>query len=347
LVSETLPNGKRWVINGNLAIEVTPINSKNLLRITSRTFALGIERLPGILCDAATIAYLLLRVSDYLEDNEEMDASEKVILLNLWVNILREEEKVEILTGKLVNANTDNPDAIVAQHSKEILLHLQSLPYEVQEIIVLHVINSTLGMARWTERGSNVNDEKDLDDYMFEVAGRVGYLITQLFAWYSLTIRRKEKEIMPLAREFGLALQTVNVIRGIREDYDRGWVYIPKKFIMDMGLTKEQLFDPEHREQALKVLDMMTDKAERHLRQALQYVKSLPWWQHGIRLGCIFPLMFAIRTLAVSRHNAQVFESESKMTRTEVKKIVLDATLWGWSNLWLDRYYQELNVAGD
>jgi farnesyl-diphosphate farnesyltransferase len=182
---------------------------------------------------------------------------------------------------------------------------------------------------------------------MFEVAGRVGYLITQLFAWYSITIRRKEKEIMPLAREFGLALQTVNVIRGIREDYDRGWVYIPQKFILDMGLTKEQLFDPEHREQALKVLDMMTDKAERHLRHALQYVKSLPWWQHGIRLGCIFPLMFAIRTLAVSRHNAQVFENEAKITRADVKKIVLDSTLWGWSNLWLERYYQELNVAGD
>jgi farnesyl-diphosphate farnesyltransferase len=209
------------------------------------------------------------------------------------------------------------------------------------------VINSTLGMARWTKQGPNVNDEKDLDDYMFEVAGRVGYLITQLFAWYSITIRRKEKEMMPLAREFGLALQTVNVIRGIREDYDRGWVYIPKKFLQDMGLTKEQLFDPEHREQALKVLDMMTDKAERHLRQALQYIKSLPWWQHGIRLGCIFPLMFAIRTLAVSRHNAQVFETEAKITRNEVKKIVLDSTLWGWSNLWLDRYYQELNVAGD
>ena len=323
------------------------MNSKDLLRITSRTFALGIERLPHILCDATTIAYLLLRVSDYLEDNEEMEASEKVTLLNLWINILREEEIIETLTSKLTNADTNNPDAIVAQHSKEILLHLHSLPYEVQEIIIQHVINSTQGMARWTKQGPDVNDEKDLYDYMFEVAGRVGYLITQLFAWYSITIRRKEKEIMPLAREFGLALQTVNVIRGIREDYDRGWVYIPKKFILDMGLTKEQLFDPEHREQALKVLDMMTDKAERHLRQALQYIKSLPWWQHGIRLGCIFPLMFAIRTLAVSRHNAQVFESETKITRNEVKKIVLDSTLWGWSNLWLERYYQELNVAGD
>ena len=323
------------------------MNSRDLLRITSRTFALGIERLPRILCDATTIAYLLLRVSDYLEDNEEMEASEKVSLFYLWINILREEENVEVLTSKLTDADTSNPDAIVAQHSKEILLHLHSLPYAVQEIIIQHVINSTQGMARWTKLGPNVNDEKDLDDYMFEVAGRVGYLITQLFAWYSITIRRKEKEMMPLAREFGLALQTVNVIRGIREDYDRGWVYIPQKFLLEMGLTKEQLFDPEHREQALKVLDMMTDKAERHLRQALQYIKSLPWWQHCIRLGCIFPLMFAIRTLAVSRHNAQVFESEAKITRNEVKKIVLDSTLWGWSNLWLDRYYQELNVVGD
>ena len=96
------------------------MNSRDLLRITSRTFALGIERLPGILCDAATIAYLLLRVSDYLEDNEEMHADQKVMLLNLWINILRENEKIEILTNKLTNADTSNPDAIVAQHSKQI-----------------------------------------------------------------------------------------------------------------------------------------------------------------------------------------------------------------------------------
>ncbi len=317
---------------------------RELLRIASRTFALGIERLPRILCDAATIAYLLLRVSDYLEDNEEMDADKKATLLNLWVNILREEEAIETLAGQLTMINMDDPDAIVTAHAKEILLHLYSLPVEVREIIVHHVINTTLGMARWTKRGPNVGDEKDLDDYMFEVAGRVGYLVTQLFAWYSVTIRRREKEIMPLAREFGLALQTVNVIRGMREDFERGWVYVPRQFLLAMGISKEQLFDPEYREQALKVLDMMTDKAERHLKSALQYVKALPWWQHGIRLGCIFPLMFAIRTLAVCRHNALVFESEAKITRGEVKKIILDSTFWGWSNIWLDRYYRQLNI---
>lgn len=321
------------------------MNSRDLLRITSRTFALGIERLPGILCDATTIAYLLLRVSDYLEDNEEMDTDKKVELLNLWVNILREKEKIEALTSKLTNASTDNPDAIVAQHSGEILLHLHSLPYAVQEIITNHVIHSTQGMARWVKHGPNLIDENDLDDYMFEVAGRVGYLVTQLFAWYSFSIRRRQKEIMPLAREFGLALQTVNVIRGLREDFDRGWVFIPQKYLSDMGLSAEQFFDPQHREQALKVLDRLTEKAERHLKHALTYVKALPWWQHGIRLGCIFPLMFAIRTLAVSRNNAEVFGNEAKITRDEVKQIVLDSTLWGWSNLWLDSYYKKLNVS--
>jgi len=323
------------------------MNLHDLLRVASRTFAIGIERLPGVLCEATTVAYLLLRVSDYLEDNEDMDSDEKIGLLNIWVNVLREEARIEELTDTLNITDTSNPDAIVAQHARDILLHLRSLPAPVQEIIAHHVIKSTQGMARWTKKGPKVDDEKDLDDYMFEVAGRVGYLVTQLFAWYSINIRRKEKEIMPLAREFGLGLQTVNVIRGLREDFERGWIYVPKNFLVRIGISQEQLFDPEHRQQALEVLDMMTDKAERHLKQALQYVKALPWWQHGIRLGCIFPLMFAIRTLAISRRNAMVFESEAKMTRAEVKQIVMQATLWGWSNSWLDSYYEKLNVVSE
>jgi len=108
------------------------MNSRDLLRITSRTFALGIERLPHILCDAATVAYLLLRVSDYLEDNEEMGPDEKITLLNLWVNVLREQADVEEITSQVMDVDVSNPDAIVTQHAREILLHLRSLPYDQQ-----------------------------------------------------------------------------------------------------------------------------------------------------------------------------------------------------------------------
>ncbi|HAV76946.1 MAG TPA: hypothetical protein DCX53_06280 [Anaerolineae bacterium] len=321
------------------------INLRDLLRLASRTFAIGIEQLPAILCDAGTVAYLLLRVSDYLEDNEELPDERKVALLNLWEAILKGNAKSEQLTSQLLDADTSNPDAVVAQHAEEILLKLASLPEEVREIITQHVIHTTQGMARWVARGPQVNDEADMDDYMFEVAGRVGYLLTHLFAWYSTAIRNKKDILLPLSREFGLALQTVNVIRGLRKDYERGWVYIPKKFLAAVNLTAQELFQPENREEAIKVLDMLADKAERHLHAALACVKTLPPWQHRIRLACIFPLMFAIRTLAISRRNTQVFESEAKITREEVKQIVKATTLWGWSNLWLDNYSQKLNIV--
>ncbi len=321
------------------------ITLQDLLRGASRTFAIGIEQLPSILCDAATVAYLLLRVSDYLEDNEDMTAEDKVKLLNMWVKILDGDAKSEELTSQVQNVDTSNPDAVVAQHAADILARLATLPKEVQEIITHHVIHSSLGMARWVKRGPQVNDEADLDDYMFEVAGRVGYLLTHLFAWYSFTIRNRKDTLLPLAREFGLALQTVNVIRGLRKDYERGWVFVPKKFLAQVNLSPHELFQPEYRAEAIQVLDMLADKAERHLRAALTCVKALPPWQHRIRLACIFPLMFAIRTLAISRRNAQVFENEAKISRDEVKQIVTDSTLWGWSNFWLDSYYQKLNVV--
>jgi farnesyl-diphosphate farnesyltransferase len=323
------------------------VTLQDLLRSASRTFAIGIEQLPGILCDAATVAYLLLRVSDYLEDNEDMAAESKIRLLNIWAEILEGNANSEELTSQIQNANTSNPDALVAQHAADILRRLATLPNEVQEIIIQHVIHSTLGMARWVERGPQVNDETDLDDYMFEVAGRVGYLLTHLFAWYSTTIHNRKEILLPLAREFGLALQTVNVIRGLRRDYERGWVYVPKKFLAQVNLTAHELFQPEYRAQAIQVLDMLADKAERHLHAALTCVKALPPWQHRIRLACIFPLMFAIRTLAISRRNDQVFENEAKISRDEVKQIVTDSMLWGWSNFWLDSYYQKLNVVAE
>jgi len=323
------------------------ITLRDLLRTASRTFAIGIEQLPGVLCDAGTVAYLLLRVSDYLEDNEDMSAKKKIVLLNLWAEVLKGNAKVEELISQIQNADTSNPDAVVAQHTEDILARLASLPTEVQEIIIHHVMKTTYGMARWVERGPHVLDEADMDDYMFEVAGRVGYLLTHLFAWYSTAIRNKQDTLLPLSREFGLALQTVNVIRGLRKDYERGWVFVPKKFLAAVNLTAQELFQPENRAEAIKVLDMLADKAERHLHAALACVKSLPPWQHRIRLACIFPLMFAIRTLAISRRNADVFSSEAKITREEVKRIVMDATLWGWSNMWLDRYYQKLNVVNE
>jgi farnesyl-diphosphate farnesyltransferase len=296
--------------------------------------------------EAMCLAYLLLRVSDFLEDNDYMPVERKVALLKLWDRVLAGDETAERLVAELSDREPgDDPDARVAAHADEVLAKVHALPLAVQTQMLVHVRNSTQGMARWVARGPDISVETDMDDYMHEVAGRVGYLVTDIFAWYSGFVRARLNQLMPLAREFGLALQTVNVIRGLRKDYERGWIFVPESFCAAVNLRRTDLFKPEYQIQALQVVDMVADKAEGHLQKALAYVMALPPWLHTLRLACIWPMLFAVRTLALSRQNVNVLVGEVKMTRDEVKAIVRDTTLFGWSNRWLESYYKQLKVV--
>jgi phytoene/squalene synthetase len=179
---------------------------------------------------------------------------------------------------------------------------------------------------------------------MHEVAGRVGYLVTDLFALYSPAIRERQEMLMPLARECGLALQTVNVIRGVRKDFERGWVFLPRSFYQSAGLTRETLLERQCEPQALTVIARLADKADRHLDHGLTFITAFPRHEHSIRLALMWPFLFAARTLALSRGNANVLRTEAKMTRDEVKQIVARTRLFGWSNQWLAGYYRRLSA---
>ncbi len=318
-----------------------------LLREASRTFAIGIDLLPDPLRSEVRIAYLLLRVSDYLEDNEEMAPRTKSALLRSWEGILAGETPADELLPRLDAAREETPDAMVARHGREVLAGLEAIDGHARAIVTGYVRESTLGMARWVERGPDFETEADLDDYMHEVAGRVGYMLTELFAYREpATLGPRRQEMMEPGREFGLALQTVNVIRGLHSDRDRGWVYVPSSFLGDFRGDPSELFHPEHRATALAALDALVRKAERHLDAARGYIRAIPRRHHGIRLFCLLPLLFAVRTLAISRANPAVFDEETKITRAEVRRIVGSARLLGASNAWMEWYCDRLATAG-
>lgn len=315
-----------------------------MLRLVSRTFALSIEQLPAMMRETTMLAYLAFRVSDFLEDNAEMPAERKIELLHLWVRVLDGEIDPAALTTRLADVDPHDPEAQVAQHAGQVLATIRRLPAEIQGLILNEARESALGMARWQARGPVVLDEHDLDDYMFEVAGRVGLMLTHIFAWRYAPLRALKDELLPLAREFGLALQTVNVIRGLRKDYERGWIYVPQSFCAEVGLRPPELFEPQNLDAAMRVVDKLADKAERHLRAGLAYVKRIPRRFHRVRLACMWPLFFAVRTLAISRGSRDVLAAEAKISRTEVRQIVRETQAMGWSNRWLDEYYERLST---
>lgn len=315
------------------------VEQYELLRGVSRTFALSIEQLPRVLRDSVTVAYLMFRVSDCIEDHPSMAPGRKAELLRLWDGVLSGRLPVQDLTDAVAGLDSSDPEVQVAQQANLLMDQLRTLPEEIQATILKHVRETSLGMARWQEHGPQVGDEAEMDDYMHHVAGLVGYLVTDIFAWYLPGLRSRKQELMPLAREFGLALQTVNVIRGLRKDWERGWVFVPRSYCEKVGLTPAQLFDPAYRDTAMKVVDMLALKAERHLTAGMTYITALPRRHHRIRLACMWPLLFAAKTLAVSRNNANVLRSEAKIGREQVGMIVRNTTVFGWSNHWLRWYY--------
>jgi farnesyl-diphosphate farnesyltransferase len=312
-----------------------------LLRASSRTFALGIERLPHGLRDPVRVAYLLLRISDYLEDHETLQPRRKAELLRLWDRVLGGLVPVAVWSSEVELGPAPHADELVAANAEAVIGELRRLPVRPREIVTRHVRNSTRGMARWALRGPRIENEDDLDDYMFEVAGRVGYLLTELFATEHRSIRRRLPALMPLAREFGLGLQTVNVIRGLRADFQRGWIFVPDSFVSP-PLTREALFQPGHEQQALITVQRLADKGARHLDAAAAYIRTIPRVHYRIRLFCLYPLLFAAATLALCRANPLVLSGEAKIARHQVATIVRNANLGGWSNRWIAWYCRRL-----
>ena len=316
-----------------------------LLHAASRTFAVGIDRLPRPLRGEVETAYLLLRVSDYLEDNESMEPARKAGLLQHWGRVLSGDEGVEGFGAALGPIPDQTPDALVARNVVQVVEALQAMRPAAQAIVRRHVRDSTLGMARWVLRGPDLADEAALDDYMHEVAGRVGWLLTELFALDVAAVAAHRDRMMALGREFGLALQTVNVIRGLHADWRRGWVYVPRSFAGKDGATGAIFSGAANPELEGRVLERLVTKAQRHLDAAGTYLALIPRRCHGIRLFCLLPYLFAVRTLAKSRGNRAVFRQETKITRAEVSRIVKAAALMGRSNGWIQWYAKRLARA--
>jgi farnesyl-diphosphate farnesyltransferase len=253
-----------------------------LLKETSRTFYIPIARLPRGLQEAVASAYLCMRAIDQIEDDSELDNQIKAELLRSISLTLQAG-----VDGFAVDAFTD---AFVGYENKlpEVTLRLREWLILAPESIAPRIWDATAAMsdrmAYWAERNWRVDDESDLDRYTFGVAGAVGLLLSDLWAWYDGTQTNRT-----LAIGFGRGLQAVNIIRNYNEDSVRGVTFMPK------GWDANNL-------QAY---------ARRNLALADAYNASLPPNSPALDF-CQIPLTLAYGTLEAIAHGKE------KLSRSDV-----------------------------
>jgi farnesyl-diphosphate farnesyltransferase len=142
-------------------------------------------------------------------------------------------------------------------------------------------------MAYWATHGFEVETQADLDRYTYGVAGAVGLLLCDLFAWFEKVQINRSRAI-----QFGRGLQLVNILRNRKEDLARGVDFYPD------GWTDEHMYD-----YALK-----------NLREFDEYLSTLS-------RSSFMKFVGIPRALAYATLNA-LARGDEKLTRSEVVEIV-------------------------
>ncbi len=252
-----------------------------ILKETSRTFYIPISQLPSGLQEAVTSAYLCMRAIDEIEDHPELDNRIKAKLLRSVSQTLQTG-----VDGFAIDAFTMafHPH----QHSlAEVSVQIREWAILAPETIAPRIWDATAAMAdrmaSWAENNWRIQTETDLDRYTFSVAGAVGLILSDLWAWYDGTQTNRTEAI-----GFGRGLQAVNILRNHMEDVKRGVDFFPS------GWSAAQ----------------MQSYARRNLMLADAYTAALPM---GPALDfCRIPLALAHGTLDA------LAQGKEKLSRSDV-----------------------------
>ncbi len=333
-----------------------------MLPKVSRTFALGIRLLPSPLSYRVTVAYLLCRIADTVEDATSLSVPAKRELLQQYASSLEEGEgegnadpSADVLRAAFANGTTH--EDVLAAHAGHVLGEFRRLPSRDQAAIRPWVQEMCTGMAEFARPGTDANHDmpdgtldtlgnlEELDRYCYYVAGTVGHMLTALFRLHdpSATSERY-RSLTGLATSFGLGLQLTNIIKDVADDHHRGWSFVPRDLCEQAGIPPERLFDARYRPQARRVMDALIAHARQHLDDSLDYCTRLARTQYRVRVFCLTSLYFAVRTLrrAATDHRLLDPQHKLKITRGEVYRTVATTHAVAPSNALIRAYYRSL-----
>ena len=276
-----------------------------LLRV-SRTFALNIRCLRGRMLETVRLAYLWCRAADALEDSWPGPAVEIGARFDALLAALEGDADAACSLAAAAAAQHARADMDLVVRLPALLLVLDSLRPDDAADVRRCVRTMALGMKRYAsraaERGGRVpylDDDAELHDYCYVVAGCVGEMLTRLVA-RDITGDDAETAArrLALAPVVGEALQLTNILLDWPVDVRRGRCHIPASWLALHGLTSRELVGDSDaaRELSLRLAGL----AHGALDRVPEYLDTIPTREHRYRLFCLLPALWARASLRVA-----------------------------------------------
>jgi len=228
-----------------------------VLKDTSRTFTIPISFLPDKLQQTISIAYLCMRALDEIEDHVSLEVQAKVSLLHKIGPYL---QAYSFPGSKSKFRNLDRFFEPYRSILPEVTLRLEDWLSNAPADIIPRLVDASAcmadRMAYWVERNWLIQNELELNSYTFSVAGAVGLLISDIWAWFDGSQLDRVNAV-----NFGRGLQSVNILRNREEDLQRKVDFFPT------GWSRKDMsaYARRHLEQVKPGLRLMPEKAYQYL----------------------------------------------------------------------------------
>jgi phytoene synthase len=226
-----------------MRVEGAYAEAGRITRETARSFAWGIRVLPGPKRRAVEALYAFARTVDDLADRQEPARAE----LERW--------------RTAVQALPSSPDG------EAVLVALADAVtrFQIPTRALVDLVDGALMDCERARYGS----WEELQEYCRRVAGAVGVACAAVYG----PADRVRAE--PLAETLGLALQQINIIRDVPEDWSLGRVYLPQDELARFGVGEEDIAARRTGPQWRALMEHQAQRAERLMGEGLDLLPLL------------------------------------------------------------------------
>ena len=230
---------------------------ERLTRRRARNFAYGIMVLPRDKRRAIAAIYAFARRVDDIADGE--------------LSVVEKRAQLEQLRGAL--------DAAPGEDAMLVALADARTRFPIPE----HALHALVDGGLQDLEQSRYADFDELRAYCSKVAGAVGLACVAVYG----------SEDVERAETLGIALQLINIIRDVAEDWNLGRVYIPQDELASFGVTEDDIAAGRATDAWRTLMTFQAERARACLQDgqigakgaATRYAKLRPCWYHRSAAG--------------------------------------------------------------
>jgi len=313
----------------------------HLLASVSRSFYLSIRVLPPSIRAPISVGYLLARTSDTIADSAQCPPALRQEFLHSFALMLSEGHRRGIDALQRHIQPPDPAEARLIAQLPACLDWLDTLPKAdaacVRSVMATIIEGQRLDLHRFADPLQTIAlpDASALEHYTYLVAGCVGEFWTQIcllhFPSYSDI---PAHNLSQLGRDYGCALQLVNILRDLPADLRSGRCYLPADQLLAEGIAPSQLLLQPHA--AAPLFNHWMHRAAALLQSGASYIHAIR--PARVRIACFLPWRLGVKTLQKMRETPPLLtQTKVKVSRGEVGRALLLSALVARSNFWLQK----------